>query len=209
MRFLFLSLVRVLGSSGGLAWSCQVQLALGCSQILVQAGRGNIRFLLTSQWRRLRHPPENLLLSHSRKSRDERSPSVEIIYEGPTGASAAHPPARKRRRKQERRSQAGRYGARRAEEGTLFQVHRRPGGLVSPPPRGALSDDPGGRDWLALTLLFFTGFPSSSRWTATAARTASMQVPPSRPRPSLSCCSFLVIPVQPHRQKVENFLLKG
>ncbi|XP_073331590.1 uncharacterized protein [Pagrus major] len=41
----------------------------------------------------------------SRRGREDRSPSVEIIYEGTINASATQPPARKRRRKRHRRAQ--------------------------------------------------------------------------------------------------------
>uniref|UniRef100_UPI0037E709F9 E3 ubiquitin-protein ligase Topors-like n=1 Tax=Semicossyphus pulcher TaxID=241346 RepID=UPI0037E709F9 len=43
--------------------------------------------------------------AHSRRSREDRSPSVEIIYEGTITSNATHPPARKRRRKQHRKTQ--------------------------------------------------------------------------------------------------------
>ncbi|CAB1423385.1 unnamed protein product [Pleuronectes platessa] len=42
--------------------------------------------------------------SHSKRYRDDRSPSVEIIYEGTILSDAAHPPARKRRRKRHRKT---------------------------------------------------------------------------------------------------------
>ncbi|XP_006809629.2 E3 ubiquitin-protein ligase Topors-like [Neolamprologus brichardi] len=45
----------------------------------------------------------------SRRSRQDRSPSVEIIYEGTITADGAQPPAHKRRRKRHRKAQQSRY----------------------------------------------------------------------------------------------------
>lgn len=50
-----------------------------------------------------------LSLCSSRRSRQDRSPSVEIIYEGTITADGAQPPAHKRRRKRHRKAQHSRY----------------------------------------------------------------------------------------------------
>lgn len=50
-----------------------------------------------------------LSLCSSRRSRQDRSPSVEIIYEGTITADGAQPPAHKRRRKRHRKAQQSRY----------------------------------------------------------------------------------------------------
>lgn len=51
----------------------------------------------------------NVLPSSRRRCREDRSPSVEIIYEGTFTSSAAQPPAHKRHRKRRRRTQDSRY----------------------------------------------------------------------------------------------------
>lgn len=50
-----------------------------------------------------------LSLCSSRRSRQDRSPSVEIIYEGTITPDGAQPPAHKRRRKRHRKAQQSRY----------------------------------------------------------------------------------------------------
>lgn len=74
---------------------------------LARPSRRTRRFLLFSERRCSSHM--SCLLSHSSRSREERSPSVEIIYEGPVGSNATQPPAHKRHRKGGHRSRAGRY----------------------------------------------------------------------------------------------------
>ncbi|KAJ4945014.1 hypothetical protein JOQ06_013553 [Pogonophryne albipinna] len=55
-------------------------------------------------------PPDDAIVqlnddSSDGRRREDRSPSVEIIYEGTIPPNAAHPPARKRRRKRQRKTQ--------------------------------------------------------------------------------------------------------
>ncbi|KAM9424244.1 uncharacterized protein toporsb [Pholidichthys leucotaenia] len=54
---------------------------------------------------RRRRRSYSLESSGSRRSREDRSPSVEIIYEGTTTADPTQPPARKRRRRRQRKNQ--------------------------------------------------------------------------------------------------------
>lgn len=87
--------------------SVSAPVGLCCSSELARPSRRTRRFLLFSEHRCSSHM--SCLLSHSSRSREERSPSVEIIYEGPVGSNATQPPAHKRHRKGGHRSRAGRY----------------------------------------------------------------------------------------------------